>query len=79
MIDPGEFRNFEHAGWEEIPTQYHCAFGELTSQAIEPLLDAARVRKGTKLLDRCLRPGLRFRGGYETWSDCAWVSISLLR
>jgi SAM-dependent methyltransferase len=57
MIDPAEFRNFEHAGWEEIPTQYHCAFGELTSQAIEPLLDTARVRKGTKLLDLACGPG----------------------
>ena len=57
MIEPEEFRNFEHAGWEEIPSQYHCAFGELTSQAIEPLLDAARIRKGTKLLDVACGPG----------------------
>ena len=57
MIEPEEFRNFELAGWEEIPTQYHQAFGELTSQAIEPLLDAARARKGTKLLDVACGPG----------------------
>jgi ubiquinone/menaquinone biosynthesis C-methylase UbiE len=57
MIEPEEFRNFEHAGWEQIPNQYHCAFGELTSQAIEALLDAARVRKGTKLLDVACGPG----------------------
>jgi len=57
MIEPAEFRNFELAGWEEIPTQYHQAFGALTSQAIEPLLDAARVRKGTKLLDVACGPG----------------------
>lgn len=57
MIESEEFRNFEHTGWEEIPAQYHCAFGELTSQAIEPLLDAARVRKGTKLLDVACGPG----------------------
>ena len=57
MIEPEEFRNFEHAGWEQIPNQYHRAFGELTSQAIEALLDAARVRKGTKLLDVACGPG----------------------
>jgi SAM-dependent methyltransferase len=57
MIEPEAFRNFEHAGWEQIPSQYHCTFGELTSQAIEPLLDAARVRKGTKLLDVACGPG----------------------
>jgi ubiquinone/menaquinone biosynthesis C-methylase UbiE len=57
MIEPEEFRNFELAGWEQIPNQYHQTFGELTSQAIEPLLDAARVRKGTKLLDIACGPG----------------------
>lgn len=57
MIEPEEFRNFEHTGWEEIPSQYHSAFGELTSQAIKPLLDGARVRKGTKLLDVACGPG----------------------
>jgi SAM-dependent methyltransferase len=57
MNDPAEFRNFEHAGWEEISDQYHRAFGELTTQAIEPLLDAARVRRGTKLLDVACGPG----------------------
>jgi SAM-dependent methyltransferase len=57
MIEPEKFRNFELAGWEEIPNQYHQAFGELTSQAIEPLLDAARVRKETKLLDIACGPG----------------------
>ena len=57
MIEPEKFRNFELAGWEEIPNQYHQAFGELTRQAIEPLLDAARVRKETKLLDIACGPG----------------------
>ena len=78
MIEPAEFRNFEHAGWEEIPTQYHCAFGELTSQAIEPLLDAARVRKGTKLLDlACGR--VTFPRRLRNVERLCWVSISLLR
>jgi ubiquinone/menaquinone biosynthesis C-methylase UbiE len=57
MIEPEKFRNFELAGWEEIPNQYHQAFGELTSQAIERLVDAARVRKGTRLLDIACGPG----------------------
>src|ERR1044071_5206494 len=57
MIEPEKFRNFELAGWEEIPNQYHQAFGELTSRAIDPLLDAARGRKETKLLDIACGPG----------------------
>ena len=44
MIDPHSFHEFEHSGWQGIPQQYHQAFGELTTQSIEPLLDAAGVK-----------------------------------
>jgi ubiquinone/menaquinone biosynthesis C-methylase UbiE len=57
MIDPDSFRQFEHSGWQNIPRQYHQAFGELTAQSIEPLLDAARVKKGTKVIDIATGPG----------------------
>ncbi|MBM4261792.1 MAG: methyltransferase domain-containing protein [Deltaproteobacteria bacterium] len=52
-----QFRAFEHHGWEEIPAGYHAAFGSLTSQAIEPLLDAVKLKKGMKLLDIASGPG----------------------
>ena len=55
--DPKQFRTFEHAGWESIPAQYHQAFGSLTTQAIEPLLDAVLAGKGTRLLDLASGPG----------------------
>src|SRR5262245_2298552 len=57
MIDPDSFRQFEHSGWQNIPQQYHQAFGELTAQSIAPLLDAAAVKKGTKVLDIATGPG----------------------
>jgi ubiquinone/menaquinone biosynthesis C-methylase UbiE len=57
MIDPDSFRQFEHSGWQNIPQQYHQAFGDLTAQSIEPLLDAAGVKKGTKILDIATGPG----------------------
>src|SRR5262245_27114651 len=57
MIDPDSFRQFEHSGWQKIPQQYHQAFGELTTQSIEPLLDAAAVKTGTKLVDIATGPG----------------------
>jgi ubiquinone/menaquinone biosynthesis C-methylase UbiE len=57
MIDPDSFRQFEHSGWQNIPQQYHQAFGELTVQSIEPLLDAAGVKKGTKVIDIATGPG----------------------
>jgi SAM-dependent methyltransferase len=57
MIDPDSFRQFEHRGWQNIPQQYHQAFGDLTAQSIEPLLDAAGVKKGTKVIDIATGPG----------------------
>lgn len=55
--DPGAFRSFEHAGWQNVSRQYHESFANLTSQAIEPLLDAVRAGKGTRLLDVATGPG----------------------
>lgn len=57
VMDPLKFRSFEHAGWQNIPAQYHDAFGSLTTQAIGPLLDAAGVKSGVKLLDIASGPG----------------------
>jgi ubiquinone/menaquinone biosynthesis C-methylase UbiE len=57
VIDPNSFREFEHQGWQGIPRQYHQAFGDLTIQSIEALLDAATVESGTKVLDIASGPG----------------------
>lgn len=57
MIEPQRFREFEHAGWETIPERYDQAFGSLTSQAIEPLLNSAGVKKGVKIIDIASGPG----------------------
>jgi SAM-dependent methyltransferase len=57
VLDAAKFRNFEHQGWEGIPDRYHEAFGALTTQAIEPLLDAARVKRGIAFLDIASGPG----------------------
>ena len=57
IVEPDKFRSFEHAGWESIPAGYHEAFGGLTSQAIGPLLDALRLKKGMSFLDIASGPG----------------------
>jgi SAM-dependent methyltransferase len=57
MLDAGSFFDFEHAGWEAIPDQYHQAFGQLTAQAINSLLDAVDTEKGDKFLDIASGPG----------------------
>lgn len=55
--DPSAFHAFERAGWESIPRAYQDAFGTLTTQAIGPLLDAARVGPGIRTLDVATGPG----------------------
>jgi SAM-dependent methyltransferase len=57
ILEPEKFRSFEHAGWQAIPAGYHDAFGHLTTQAIEPLLDAVRLKKGMSFLDIASGPG----------------------
>ena len=57
IIEADKFRIFELAGWQEIPAGYHDAFGPLTAQAIEPLLDAVRLKKGMSFLDIACGPG----------------------
>ena len=56
-VDAEAFRRFEHEGWEKLPDAYDRAFAALTSQSVGPLLDAARVGKGTKVLDVATGPG----------------------
>src|SRR5438552_15190272 len=55
--DPHAFRDFEHAGWESNVSEYEDAFARLTSQAIEPLLEAVALRPGIRLLDVATGPG----------------------
>ncbi|HLF23121.1 MAG TPA: methyltransferase domain-containing protein, partial [Burkholderiales bacterium] len=55
--DTNGFKSFEHAGWENIPAQYHDSFGSLTIQSIGPLLDAVGARSGTRVLDVATGPG----------------------
>jgi SAM-dependent methyltransferase len=55
--DPSTFHAFERAGWESIPRAYQDAFGSLTTQATGPLLDAAGVGRGVRVLDVATGPG----------------------
>jgi ubiquinone/menaquinone biosynthesis C-methylase UbiE len=60
MSDPSQhraFREFEHAAWKTLARGYHENFASLTRQAVDPLLDAASVRRGARVLDACTGPG----------------------
>jgi SAM-dependent methyltransferase len=56
-VDPAAFRAFEQAGWQSVVATYRDAWGDLTSQAIEPLLDAVRAGPGVRVLDVATGPG----------------------
>ena len=47
------FREFEHAGWEDtsVVAKYHGCLSSVTNQAIDALLGAAAVRRGSRVLD----------------------------
>jgi SAM-dependent methyltransferase len=56
-IDPDAFNDFEAAGWEERADGYDRLVGGVTSRFAEPLLDAASVTTGTRVLDLATGPG----------------------
>jgi SAM-dependent methyltransferase len=56
-VDPEAFLHFEVAGWESKADHYHRFFEPITGRAVEPLLDAARVGSGTRVLDVATGPG----------------------
>jgi len=51
------FHDFERAGWERAAEFYADAFGRLTSQTADELIDAARVTSGSRVLDVACGPG----------------------
>jgi SAM-dependent methyltransferase len=57
VIDPDAFNAFEAAGWEAKAAGYDRFFGAITGRVIEPLLDAARVGRGSRVLDAATGPG----------------------
>ena len=83
---PRTFDEFEREGWGEanVVAAYHERFGALTSQSIEPMLDAAGVGKGTRVVDVASGPGYvaaaaARRGAIATGVDFSDEQIALAR
>jgi ubiquinone/menaquinone biosynthesis C-methylase UbiE len=55
--DLDSFRTFELARWQKVADKYHGAWGPLTRQAGQALLDILGVTMGTRLLDVATGPG----------------------
>lgn len=83
-IDPDAFNAFEAGGWEEKAAGYDRFFGRITGQLVEPLLDAASVGPGTRMLDLATGPGYVAARGAERGAavvgvDVAGAMVSLAR
>ena len=57
-INADAFRDFERAAHDEIADGYLRFFTAVTDYAVEPLLDAAAVRAGRRVLDVATGPGV---------------------
>jgi SAM-dependent methyltransferase len=83
-FDPAPFHDFEQAGWQRAAAHYSDAFGGLTAQTADALLDAAGVSSGTRLLDVATGPGFiaasaAARGAQVTGLDFSPAMIELAR
>jgi len=83
-IDADAFNAFEASGWEKKATGYDRFFGTLTGRLVEPLLDAASVGPGTRLLDIATGPGYAAgraaeRGASVIGADVAEAMVGLAR
>jgi SAM-dependent methyltransferase len=56
-VDPDAFDAFEAAGWEEKAGAYERFFGGITDRVVAPLLAAASVGVGARVLDVGTGPG----------------------
>jgi SAM-dependent methyltransferase len=83
-IDPDAFNAFEAAGWEQRAQAYDRFFHPLTSRLVAPLLDAASVMAGTRVLDIATGPGYvageaAARGAEVVGADVAEAMVALAR
>jgi SAM-dependent methyltransferase len=78
------FHDVELDGWRKLAAGYARHLANLMSQAIEPLLDAAGVAEGARVLDLCCGPGhasdaIRRRGAVPLGVDFAPEMVALAK
>jgi ubiquinone/menaquinone biosynthesis C-methylase UbiE len=83
-VDADAFNAFEAAGWEKQASGYQDFFGPITTRLVDPLLDAAGVGRGSRVLDVASGPGhvtarAARRGAVTIGLDVAEAMISLAR
>ena len=83
-MDADAFRAFEAAEWERRAGGYDELLGRVTSRVVEPLLDAADVGEGERVLDVATGPGYvaaaaARRGAQVVGVDVADAMVALAR
>ena len=71
-----EFNAFEAAGWDAKAEGYGSFLGQITPRFIEPLLDAADVRSGARVLDVASGPGHATARAAERGASVIGVDIA---
>lgn len=82
--NPDAFIDFERAGWDANIAGYDQAFGSVSRQTVEPLLKAANVTSGMRVLDVCTGPGMLVdaaikRGAQAVGLDFSAKAVELAR
>ena len=75
-IDPDAFNAFEASGWEEKAGGYDRLVGHVTSRFAGPLLDAANVTRGTRVLDLATGPGYVAAQAAERGASVVGVDVA---
>ena len=83
-VDADAFNAFEAAGWEKQAATYEDLLGSITARLAEPLLDAAEVGRGVRVLDVASGPGyvaaaVASRGASVVGVDIAEAMLSRAR
>jgi SAM-dependent methyltransferase len=75
-LDAKAFTAFERAAHDRIAETYAEHFSPLTSLALEPLLDAARISAGKRLLDVATGPGVAAAAALARGAQVTGVDVS---
>ena len=75
-VDADAFNAFEAAGWERQVAGYEDFFVPITTRLIRPLLDAAGVAGGSRMLDVATGPGYVAAGAAERGASVIGIDIA---
>lgn len=71
-----EFKRFEAEGWGRKAESYASLTGALTARVVEPLLDAAGVGSGDRVLDVASGPGYVAASALDRGADPVGIDIA---